>query len=185
VSAPEYDIKTTKGGPSMLETVLTAGTDPTWLPTAEAQTTGTGTLCSHDVQNGIYQGNHKYLPFAPNGINWVAQQGQDVISYPFSGCIMAVFEYGGARRVCHVSTGQGQNCTTEWERIKGLSVNVFEFKPAEFVDITALNKEWGYGGCYGLITSDLRTYTITIGRRNDGTDGRSVRKVTTARLLRP
>jgi len=162
----------------MLETTLHVGA-PCWLPTDEAGGEGAGGLCSLGIKEGIHNGNHKYLPFAKNGINWVASQGQDVISYNFSGCIMAAFTYQGVARVCHVSTGAGQDCKARWDEIKGQSANVFEFRPSDFIETNG----GALAGCYGLVTSDLRTYVITTVRPKLGT-GPKVASIVTARLLR-
>jgi hypothetical protein len=162
----------------MLETTLNVGA-PSWLPTAEAGAEGAGGLCSLGVIEGIHNGNHKYVPFAKNGINWVASQGQDVISYNFTGCIMAAFKYQGVARVCHVSTGAGQDCKARWDEIKAQSANVFEFKPSDFIETNG----GAFAGCYGLITSDLRTYAITTVRPPTGANVK-VASIVAARLLR-
>ena len=103
------------------------------MPTREAGQNGEGTLCQYGLELGLRYGA-KYLPFVKNGINWVESEGVDVISYNFTGCIMAVFTYQGIRRVYHVSTGVGQDCKAERERIKSVSTNVFEFRPSDFID---------------------------------------------------
>ena len=162
----------------MLETLLHVGA-PSWLPTAESGQAGAGTLCSIDVQHGIHNGKHKYLPFVPNGINWVASQGEDVISYNFTGCIMATFKEGGIVKVCHVSTGKGQDCKAAWDAVKARSTNVFEFKPSDAIEANG----GAFAGCYGLITSDLRTYSITVVRPAQGT-GLKVASIKPAHLLR-
>ncbi len=141
----------------MLETILKVGA-PSPLPTAEAGQDGAGTLCSFGIQAGNLGGPYKYLPFAKGGINYVASQGQDVLSYNFTGCIMAVFTEGGVQKVCHVSTGDGQDCLAEWANIKARSTNVFEFKPHEYISTGG----GAFMGCYGLITADLRMYAITV-----------------------
>ena len=142
----------------MIEITLQERTSCTF-PRNEASAQGEGGLCSIDVETlslGIHR--YKYLPFAKNGINCVATEGLDVVSYNFTGCIMAVFDDQGTRKVCHVSTGEGQDCKEEWQRIKGRSFNVFEFRPSDFIDA----KGRAFAGCYGLITSDLQTYAITV-----------------------
>ncbi|MEM9720178.1 MAG: hypothetical protein AAGA10_13050 [Bacteroidota bacterium] len=150
---------------------------PIGLPTHEAGGYGDGTLCQIGISQTLYCGA-KYVPFAPKGINWIAQGNSDVISYNFSGCIMAVFTHEGTRKVCHISTGNNQNCLDEWQKIKKASSQVFEFKPSDFISY----KNTQFLGCYGLITRDLRTYAITVGMSGGQ---RIVAGVKKARLLRP
>lgn len=122
----------------MLEKKLQKGMTANWLPTAEAGVAGTGTEMSAgcvDVDGGIY------LPFAANGINYTESQGKDVISFNFTGCIMAAYTTpAGSRRVGHVSTGGGQDCLGEWARIKAASSQVLAFKPHLFADVGAIAK---------------------------------------------
>jgi hypothetical protein len=161
----------------MVEKILKEGTSPGWLPTNEAGQNGTGTLCQLGLVPKLYYGA-RYVPFAKNGINWVEQlANQDVISYNFTGCIMAVFTQNGVRRVCHVSTGAGQDCLAEWQRIKRLSTNVFEFRPSDYIE----TKGGAFVGCYGLITGDLRGYSITIVLMNNALKIASIKQM---RLLR-
>lgn len=147
----------------MIERILKEGSSPGWLPTFEAGQNGTGTLCQIGLVPRLFYGA-RYVPFAKNGINWVEQPaGQDVISYNFTGCLMAVFTYMGIRRVCHVSTGAGQDCLAEWARIKRLSTNVFEFRPSDYIETRGA----ALSGCYGVITGDLRGYSITVVTQNN------------------
>ena len=164
----------------MLERLLTVGA-PSPLLTAGAMGAGNGTACSRDVRTATLGAcSYKYLPFVVNGINSVDAGGLDVVSYNFSGCIMAVYKSGGAFRVCHVSTGDGQDCKAEWDRIKGASTSVFEFKPSDFVETGGA----ALLGVYGLITSDLQTYAITVVQNAVGGGGPKVAAITKARLLR-
>lgn len=145
----------------MLEKKLQKGMTANWLPTAEAGVAGTGTEMSAgcvDVDGGIY------LPFAANGINYTESQGKDVISFNFTGCIMATYTTpGGSRRVCHVSTGNGQDCLGEWARIKGASNQVLAFKPHLFADVAAIAQAQQGFYCYGLITATGDCYSIAVG----------------------
>ena len=159
----------------MLENFLIVGKSADWLPRTEGGVTaGAGTQCSHGIKDAVFghgssmqsagaresrQSEHKglYLPFVPNGINYVDSQGLDVISFNFSGCIMAVYEFNGSRRVCHVSTGVGQDCKLEWDRIKGLSQNARQFLPHEGIELVP-----HYSGCYGLITACGNAYSVIV-----------------------
>ncbi|MEL6635674.1 MAG: hypothetical protein AAFW73_15500 [Bacteroidota bacterium] len=140
----------------MLETLLRPGQSANDLPKHEAGGVGSGSLCQIGVNGQLYHGA-QYLPFAPNGINWIAQNGLDVLSYNFTGCIMAVFDHEGTRKVAHISTGPSQDCKIAWDELKKSCSNVLEFRPSDFVD----NQGKTFVGCYGLITSDLQTYAIT------------------------
>lgn len=163
----------------MLERVLVVGGDASWLPTEETMQ-GTGGLCSSGDTVGNQGGvAFRYLPFAKNGINCVASQGLDVISYNFTGCLMGVFKHNdGVVKVCHVSTGNGQDCKDEWQQVKAASTNVFEFRPSDFIDANGQ----AFEGCYGLITNDLRTYSITVARSKTG--ARTIAAIKMAHLLR-
>ena len=164
----------------MLEKLLRAGA-PSPLLITPSSMGGAGTVCTQDVQVATV-GNvtYKHLPFVTNGINSVDAGGCDVVSYNFSGCIMAVYKSGGAMRVCHVSTGDGQDCKAEWDRIKAASSSVFEFKPSDFVETGGA----ALLGVYGLITADLQTYAITVVQNAVQGGGAKIAAITKARLLR-
>lgn len=69
--------------------------------------------------------------------------------------------------------------------IEARSTNVFEFKPSDFIATDG----GAFTGCYGLITSDLRMYAITviqnrvIGGHVASSDAK-ISAITLARLLR-
>ncbi|MEL6110039.1 MAG: hypothetical protein AAFU85_28845 [Planctomycetota bacterium] len=160
-----------------IENLLNVG-DPCPFPTAEGEATGAGTQCNHGVQDESLSGQrYWYLPFVPNGINYVNAQGRDVVSYNFTGCLMVAYSFGGSQRVAHVSTGKGQDCLGSWADVKAQSKNVFEFRPSDFIDTGG----GAFGGCYGIITSDLKTYAVTVTRDSAGV---KIAKVTMAHLLR-
>lgn len=138
----------------MLENLVKIGA-PSFFPYVPTIGGGGGAACSQGVINGVHNGAGKFLPFVANGINWVASQGQDVISAHFTGCIMAAYTENGVAKVAHISTGADfGDCKPAWNAIKARSTNVFEFIPSDFVGGTAHSR------CYGLITSDLQVYTI-------------------------
>jgi hypothetical protein len=145
----------------MLELYTRKGMHAGWLPTAEGGQGGTGTELSDgilDVKDG-----HKYLPFVKNGINYVETMGRDVVSYNFTGCIMAMYvTAAGSRRVCHVSTGAGQDCKAAWDRIKASAKKVKEFKPHEHISTQGI----AFKGCYGIITADDRCFSVTMVQQN-------------------
>ncbi|BBO71284.1 hypothetical protein DSCA_52140 [Desulfosarcina alkanivorans] len=154
----------------MLEKKLQKGMTANWLPTHEAGTQGTGKEMSRGSVE-LPGGAGIYLPFAANGINCVASQGKDVISYNFTGCIMAAYTQNGSRRVCHVSTGKGQDCKTEWEAIRQASTHVIAFKPHEFANIDAIQQAGQAFNCYGLITAAGECFSIAVGGQMSDSPG--------------
>ncbi|OQP73879.1 hypothetical protein IA54_012755 [Xanthomonas phaseoli pv. syngonii LMG 9055] len=142
----------------MLEKIIKVGGDASWLPTAEGGQIGSGGLI--ELANPtVVEFAANYLPFIPNAISAVSSGGLDVISYNFSGCLMAVYNaQDGRRMVCHVSTGDGQDCRDAWNQIRSISTHVFQFRPSEHIE----TKGSALRGCYGLITSDLQSLAITV-----------------------
>lgn len=139
----------------MLENLIKVGAPSFLKKPTSGHYRGDGGFCSIDVSEKVYKGQHIYLPFVPNGINWVAMDGgHDVISAPFSGCIMATYMDKGVRKVCHVSSGDFGDCTGAWNAAKVNFTEVREFKPSDFIGATP------HDCCYGLITSNLEPYTI-------------------------
>ena len=142
----------------MIETQLRVGM-PSPFPVSATITGGTGVACSTGVTDQTLGAVHYWhLPFVQNGINYVSTGGRDVTSFNFSGCIMAIYTDGGDTRVCHVSTGDGQDCKDAWGVIKARSRNVFQFKPSDYVETGGQSLL----GCYGLVTPDLQTLSITV-----------------------
>jgi hypothetical protein len=146
----------------MIESMLKKGQSPGWLPRHEAIGNPSGDLCQLNIiPNKLYYGA-KYIPFADGGINWIQQDGHDVISYNFTGCLMAQYNDDGVQKVCHVSTGLGKtDCKKKWnERKKNFSY-VKEYRPSDFIP-----KDMGgliFAGCYGVITTSGTGYAIIIG----------------------
>lgn len=148
----------------MLEKVLKVG-DP-WIAVLPGDVMGAGGECSLGVQTLTHLGREfVYLPFAQNGINYTPSQGRDVVSGKFSGCLMASYNVGGQQRVGHVSTGEGQDCKAAWRTVMNGATNVFQFRPSDHIETGGV----AWFGTYGLITSDLHFYAITVGRAKDGT----------------
>lgn len=63
------------------------------------------------------------LPYVAGAINYTEMQGRETISGEFTGCSMAIYNFNGSTRVCHVdtaktSTGDAPSKAT-WEGIKG------------------------------------------------------------------
>ena len=84
----------------MLEMSTRKGMYQEAWPTAEASA-GKGYEKKEGIitlkRNGT---NYYYVPFAKNGINYTVANNEDVISYNFTGCIMAAYTNGsGERRV--------------------------------------------------------------------------------------
>lgn len=141
----------------MLEALVKVGA-PSFFPYVSTIGGGTGGLCPHSqgVVN-VLNGQHKFLPYVANGINWVTMDGQDVISANFSGCIMAAYKENGIAKVCHISTGDGYgDCKAAWDALKANYTNVIQFKPSDFIFNTPHER------CYGLITSNMQMYTVLV-----------------------
>ena len=129
--------------------------------TSEASITATQTkvvsiLCGLRTKNvkTIKEVKFWLLPYAQGSINYCESMGRNVISAYFSGCIMARYKRDGAWRVCHVSTGDPNDCKEKWDQIKAEPnvSDVTEFKPHEHV--TNGNK------ILGLITNTGLCYAI-------------------------
>jgi len=143
----------------MLEKVLKVG--DAWIGGLGGDEVGNGGECSLGVQKLSHKGTEfVYLPFAKNGINYVAPGGRDVLSGKFSGCLMGTYKAGAEQRVCHVSTGAGQDCKGAWRAIMDKSANVFQFNPSDHLETGGT----AWYGTYGLITNDLQFWAITVGR---------------------
>lgn len=157
---------------------------PSFFPDCATVAGGTGGFLSAGTQ-AMHNNTMQWLPFAPNGINWVAMQGCDVVSGHFSGCIMATYTEAGVRKVCHVSTGaEYGDCRAAWDAAKVNFTDVFEFRPSDFIGDTA------HTSCYGVITNDLQTLTVLTHPKDARFNDIPVRtqanfiKMTKARLLR-
>ena len=169
----------------MLENLAKIGA-PSFFPYVKTIAGGAGGFTTQGVVEGVVGGRHKFLPFVAGGINTVASQGHDVISAHFTGCIMATYQEDGVAKVCHISTGADfGDCKGAWEAAKKRFTNVFEFRPSDFIEDTVHTK------CYGLITADLKTYTVLVGSKRVALDGGGFAaadegfvKVVQARLLR-
>ncbi len=163
----------------MLEALVKVGA-PSFFPYVSAIAGGNGGLCSLGAVS-VLNGQHKFLPYVANGINWVANNGQDVISANFSGCIMAAYSDHGTAKVCHVSTGAGYgDCKAAWDALKANYNNVIQFKPSDFIYNTPHIR------CYGLITSNMQMYTVLVQENRallpNGTHSRSEMKF--AKIIR-
>lgn len=103
-----------------------------------------------------------FLPFQPSGINCCPSGSLDILSGKFSGCIMATFANAGGRFVCHVSTGEKQDCKDKWNLYKnnGTVSGVMEFRPSDAFTTAPRGK--ALYGIYGLITPDLKCYAIAV-----------------------
>ena len=165
----------------MLEKHLVIGA-PSPLCRTVTYNGGAGGLVTIGVGNEkLGQTEYKYLPFVPNGINTTPMQGLDVVSSNFTGCIMATYEKDGVRYVCHVSTGDNQDCKAEWTRLKAGYRNVLEFRPSDFIETNGQP----FVACYGLITNDLQTLSITIVSGYNEQADRKISAIKKAKLLRP
>lgn len=146
----------------MLERYLQKGMVANWLPTTQLSVGGTGGEVNIKTES-VKDGEGIYVPFIQNGINYTESQGKDVISFNFTGCLMAAYTKGGTRRVAHISTGQGQDCKAAWETLKSSATDVIEFKPDNHGDIATVASTQQSWNCYGLITATGECYSIVVG----------------------
>lgn len=143
----------------MIQNLIREGAPSPFPTIRDAGQRGNGGLCSHGVRTVQSSGGpYKFLPFAASGINWCDPQGMDVVSFPFTGCLMAVFTHNGVRKVAHISTGQGQDCLPQWQQVKAQSTQVFVFRPSDHID----TRGGVLFGCYGIVTPDLQTLAVTV-----------------------
>ena len=115
----------------------------------------------------IQGGNALWLPFTPGAINYAISGGRDVISGPFSGCLMAAYEKkeGGGRRVCHVSTTRDEmDCKAKWNEIKENCSSYVEFKPSDvYNDLSKKQlRKIASTILFGLITADNRCFSALV-----------------------
>jgi hypothetical protein len=95
-----------------------------------------------------------FLPYAAGSITHCFSAGRDVLSGPFSGCIMARYKLNGVYHVCHVAMDDLNRAGVmkHWQEIKKTSEDkVIDFKPHRVV------------GCelnLGLITNDGACFAI-------------------------
>ena len=150
-----------------LEQRTRPGADVTWLPTHEGGVLrGFGGLCRSPQRIvPITTAGDKYLPFIPNGISYVETQGFDVISFNFTGCLMAAYvDETGARRVCHVATGENGDCKPAWEEIKKGAKSFIQFKPSESIARADFEGQ-AFTGCYGIITATDECFAVVVAQR--------------------
>lgn len=148
----------------MLENYMTINQDVLWLPKSQKSKRSVNPTCSEDCIH-LNAPEFFYIPFVPNEINFATLPSIgnfDVLSYNFTGCIMAVcVDKRGILKACHVSTGSGQDCLPLWNQIKSNVSKFMEFKPSDYIRITSGRP---FIGCYGLITSNnnIKCFSITI-----------------------
>jgi hypothetical protein len=111
-----------------------------------------------------HSGDGIFLPYCPNGINYVIPNGNDVISAKFTGCWMAKYTIGGGARVAHVATPE---CNAAWNALQGQPgfQMLAAFKPADYIDYGKIkqvaDKLGSSGGeIIGIITGDNKCYAI-------------------------
>ena len=134
------------------------------LPNIPAASGGTGGECQLGIQETkIDSSPVLLLPWVGNGINYTESTGRDVLSGPFTGCIMAIYKRGGVRRVCHVATPE---CKDAWAKVKGEGQVTKEFVPSDKLpkDFNAKTLKGGLV-IYGLVTADEKCFAI-LGERD-------------------
>lgn len=101
-----------------------------------------------------------FLPWVGDALNYVESQGKDVLSGPFTGCVMTAYTRNGSRRVGHVAT---PGCNELWMAMKkeGTVKVLSEFKPTDVITgATAGTLTKGGPSWFGLITADDKCYSM-------------------------
>jgi hypothetical protein len=136
---------------------------------------GAGTECSKGIQEKkIGSDQVLLLPWVGNGINYTDTAGRDVLSGPFTGCIMAVYKRAGARRVCHVATPE---CKEAWAQVKGETEVFKEFKPSDLLPAGIEKSLKGGLVILGYVTADDRCFALFCDRDKTGTAMKVLRVV--------
>lgn len=147
-------------------------------PTAGAPTIG-NVVCSVGLIFHSIPCEFTYLPYVFGRINMapvnVDGRNVDILSDPFSGCIMSlVREHEGGRLfVAHVSTGGDADCQSLWRNLTrpgdGRFKTLVEFNPADVLRDQSVKKLLGRSsfsmkrsGVTGLITSDQKCFSILV-----------------------
>jgi hypothetical protein len=154
----------------MLENILTEGTVASWIKDLKLES---GEQCYHwkgkskrccygkqQIKVSDGKGNTVkalWLPYVPKMVNQCGSEGLDVISGPFTGCIMGAYDNEfGMRVVCHVATGTGcEGSKDEWKTIAENSSYVVAFQPSNIYKSKKLTKSVGFGlstKVFGIIT---------------------------------
>lgn len=146
--------------------------------TAGAPTIG-NVVCNVGLISHSIPCEFTYLPYVLGRINMapvnVNGRNVDILSDPFSGCIMSlVREHEGGRLfVAHISTGGDTDCQSLWRNLTrpgdGRFKTLVEFNPADVLHDQSVKKLLGLtnfsmlrSGVTGLITSDQRCFSILI-----------------------
>lgn len=108
--------------------------------------------------------NFTWLPFVDNAINYTPVNGKDVLSGPFSGCYMILYNVAGAARVGHVAT-PGAKAAWNNHVANQPGVNVLTgFQPHRvYYDALAFpvkRPEEGTARIFGLITNTGNCYAL-------------------------
>lgn len=121
------------------------------------------------------QRNFIWVPYAPNAINYTETQGRDVLSGPFSGCYMVVYNYKRSRRVAHIATPQANTpggAVPAWNRLVASDPDievVAGFRPHEHIgSLSNLMKPTDSAfKCFGLVTGTNALWTIATFSQRD------------------
>jgi hypothetical protein len=136
---------------------------------------GTGGECTKDVKEATIESTAFFLlPWVGNGINYTESTGRDVLSGPFTGCIMAVYMKSGVRRVCHVATPE---CNGAWTKLKQETQVVKEFKPSDFLPDAVAKSLKGGLVILGHVAPDDKCYAVFCDRDKVGTSMKVLKTV--------
>ncbi len=143
--------------------------------TIPAAAGGTGVECNKGVvEKTIGSTSVLLLPWVGNGINYTESTGKDVLSGPFTGCLMAVYKRGGARRVCHVATPE---CKDAWAKVKSETELIKEFKPSDHLPEQIVKTLKGGLVILGHVTADNKCYAVFCERGKTGSSMKVLKTV--------
>ena len=136
---------------------------------------GAGGECKKGIEEKKLGGDTVLLlPWVGNGINYTDTSGKDVLSGPFTGCIMAVYKRDGQRRVAHVATPE---CNDAWNKVKGETQVVKEFKPSDHLPSGIEKSLKGGLVILGHVTADEKCFALFCERDKTGTSMKVLRVV--------
>lgn len=154
---------------------------PKWFPTGninfDYQDFNDGVILVKNIENRDYI-NHglTVLPYIKGHLSYI-EAGEVVISYPFSGCLMASFQFpkdSKKQYVSHIAKGDGavEDKLCKWFAEDGDILKLCAFDPYDNIPIEKVQIEhnllkYRQTVCYGIMTSDNKCYWFVVGTKED------------------